>query len=396
MDEYLSFAYPLQQCSDAQLQNLGRALWDWELCGKCSGQPHCKEHECPWFRANRLRKFWAWYRNLTAMYVPELHTSEVALRKHEDIIDIIQLMRSHPDTPRAQLMREYFTKRSQEEGKLPAAVDRLRAFNIVGKILYMVNCACSYQSVEALEYDLETCIWRNDMTANQFIIESFPMNSHPYFSDGEISSKHRNIKSLISAMNLKKKLGLRFEPTSDLKSHLKLDQNHGILYVFDCTAVLKEYLLWSHETSERKKKGMETLPRLLVLEAMDTIHKILFPPGRESHALLSLLVSRHKFDEDCLRYESARYRDEGEVASSYPYFGARLAELYDELQTPTPRGKLHTWLERKSGSRYVMMVTMVGVLIAIVIGLLSLGVSGFQAWVTYQQWKHPISGDSTS
>jgi hypothetical protein len=66
-----------------------------------------------------------------------------------------------------------------------------------------------------------------------------------------------------------------------------------------------------------------------------TYFQIIFPPDRESQALLSLLVSRHSFDEDVLRYESAEFRAV-ESGSSYPYFGAQLAALYDEIQNPTP------------------------------------------------------------
>jgi hypothetical protein len=79
-----------------------------------------------------------------------------------------------------------------------------------------------------------------------------------------------------------------------------------------------------------------------------------------------------------------------EAGRSYPYFGTRLAELYNEVQNPTPRGRFYPWLERKSGARYVMMATMIGVFIAIVIGILGLGLASFQAWVSYQQWKHPV------
>jgi len=38
-----------------------------------------------------------------------------------------------------------------------------------------------------------------------------------------------------------------------------------------------------------------------------------------------------------------------------------------------------------------MMATVIGVIIAILLGLASLGVGGYQAWVGYQQWQHPIS-----
>ena len=132
------------------------------------------------------------------------------------------------------------------------------------------------------------------------------------------------------------------------------------------------------------------MPRALALEVLDTIHKVLFPPDPESHALLAKSVSRHGFDEDCLRYESASYRRENEFEGTYAYFGSRLAELYEEVQNPTPRGWFQTWFERRSGARYMMMATMIGVFIAVIIGILGLGVSGFQAWVSYQQWKHPV------
>jgi hypothetical protein len=41
--------------------------------------------------------------------------------------------------------------------------------------------------------------------------------------------------------------------------------------------------------------------------------------------------------------------------------------------------------------RHVMMATVVGVVIAIFLGLASLAVGGYQAWVSYQQWQHPVT-----
>jgi hypothetical protein len=38
-----------------------------------------------------------------------------------------------------------------------------------------------------------------------------------------------------------------------------------------------------------------------------------------------------------------------------------------------------------------MMATLVGVLIAIILGIAGLAVSSYQAWLGYQQWQHPIS-----
>lgn len=39
-----------------------------------------------------------------------------------------------------------------------------------------------------------------------------------------------------------------------------------------------------------------------------------------------------------------------------------------------------------------MMATLGGLFATVVLGLLGLVVGIFQAWVAYQQWKHPASG----
>jgi hypothetical protein len=117
---------------------------------------------------------------------------------------------------------------------------------------------------------------------------------------------------------------------------------------------------------------------------------VLFPADKESQALLRSLISKEGFDPDCLRYESAAYRLPTETDTTFEYFGARLMDLYEELENPQPRTWIEKWLERRSGARYVMLATLIGVMIAVLIGLMGLGVAIFQAWVAWQQWKHPI------
>lgn len=122
------------------------------------------------------------------------------------------------------------------------------------------------------------------------------------------------------------------------------------------------------------------------------MQKILFPlSDAKSYSLLRSLTSTSSFDPDCLRFESASIRNADEKDIQYLYFGSRLADLYEELENPKPRGWLERWLERKSRARHVMMATVVGVVIAIFLGLASLAVGGYQAWVGYQQWQHPVT-----
>lgn len=107
--------------------------------------------------------------------------------------------------------------------------------------------------------------------------------------------------------------------------------------------------------------------------------------------MLRSLVSKQNLDPDCLRFETAIVRAGDENDINYQYWGSRLMDLYDEIENPKPRGLLEEWMERRSGARYVMMATLAGVMIAVILGLLGLVVSIFQAWVSYQQWKHPVT-----
>lgn len=120
------------------------------------------------------------------------------------------------------------------------------------------------------------------------------------------------------------------------------------------------------------------------------MQKVLFPFHSDSEQILLDLVSEQSFDPDFQRYETAACRREGEQEISYTYFGSRLVELFEELEDPSPRWILEKWLQRKSSARYVMTATLVGVIIAIVLGILGLAVGIFQARVAYEAWKHPV------
>jgi hypothetical protein len=86
-----------------------------------------------------------------------------------------------------------------------------------------------------------------------------------------------------------------------------------------------------------------------------------------------------------LRFESTSIRKDNETSIKYLYFGSRLADLYEELENPKPRGWIERWLERKSRARHVKMATVVGVVTALFLGFASLAVRSYQAWVGYQQ-----------
>lgn len=73
----------------------------------------------------------------------------------------------------------------------------------------------------------------------------------------------------------------------------------------------------------------------------------------------------------------------------FKYFGSRMSELLEEIENPAPDGLLEKWLERKSGARYLMLATLIGVLFAVLLGILALAVAIIQTYISYQAWKHP-------
>lgn len=133
------------------------------------------------------------------------------------------------------------------------------------------------------------------------------------------------------------------------------------------------------------------LPRQLAWETLDSLQNILFRISDEgSRALLRSLVSKDSFDPDCLSLIYRPYLRDNEREIKYHYWGSRLMDLYDELENPRPRKPIYVWLEQRSKARHMMLATLIGVIIAVIIGLLGLFVSLFQAWVSYQAWKHPV------
>ena len=110
----------------------------------------------------------------------------------------------------------------------------------------------------------------------------------------------------------------------------------------------------------------------------------------KSKRLLQSLAPACSFDPDVLHFEFSSIRTVGEDNIRYVFLADRLSELHNELHNPRPRGWLQRQIERKSGARYMMMATLLGVLFAIFLGMASLAVSSYQTWIAYQAWQHPV------
>lgn len=238
-----SSPYPLEGVSEIQLQKLCRVLWGWKICNSCENGEGCTTTDCSWPRSGRLARFFQYYKEVTAHYVPELLSgSHPALRTHEDLHEIIKVLKTRPDVPRSRVTTEYFSTRNQGKKPLPPPADQNRAFSIAVRVFAMLNCSDQNQSSDLLEFGSRALLWRNEMTLSQFMEQAFPKTDHPNLNETDHFGKAADIKSELRAKNLKRAAGLKFQPTDDLRNHLKLDQKQGIVEIYHHTAVLKEHL----------------------------------------------------------------------------------------------------------------------------------------------------------
>jgi len=129
------------------------------------------------------------------------------------------------------------------------------------------------------------------------------------------------------------------------------------------------------------------------LEVLYSIQKIVFPLwDSESVTLLQSLVASAAFDKEILNGQNWDIVGDEEENIDFEYLWPRLADIYEEIQNPRPRGWLANWFERRSGARYVMFATVLGVMFAVLLGMISLAVSSYQAYLAYEAWKYPVGG----
>jgi len=219
--------FPLSKVTTSELQHLTRALWCWRVCADCLAGKPCQAEECPWQRSTILGRFFQTYKEITASYEADVKSDQrPGLTCHEDLMTIIEKLKSNPAVTREELLKILFTNQ-------PARSDQERAVNIAVRVMLMVNCSTARQSSVLLEHGSQQVPWRSDIPFSEYITSIFPKTDHPSIDE---------IKDNLKATKLKKQARLRFEPTDDLRNHLKLDKKRAVVEVFHHTAFLKEHL----------------------------------------------------------------------------------------------------------------------------------------------------------
>ena len=234
-------AYPLEKVTDSQLQRLSQVLWSWPTCEDCQNGKRCARDDCPWQRSKRLIRFYDYYKDLTASYEPDTGRGEQpALQKHEDLFEIIQLLKSAPDAVRSQLAEKVWFSRPDRAPS--SAEDQDYAVKLGVRVMAMVNCSAQQRPATLLEYGIAQVTWRSEDTFSQFITDIFPATDHPGLNNNSDRESPLNIRTSLTAKKLIQRAGLKFQATDDLRCHLKLDSKKGTVDVYHHTAFLKEHL----------------------------------------------------------------------------------------------------------------------------------------------------------
>ena len=232
--------FPLKRTTDQQLQKLGQVLWSWSVCNGCNNNLGCLTEDCPSPRAKRLVRYFEHYKALTASYEPNIRPGETpALRTHDDLFDVLEQLKLMPDMPRAQFTGLLFQKRAQQ--LTPPAADKECALDLAIKIMVMVNCSARREPSGQLEHGPHQIPWVSHIAFGQYITSTFPITDNPSLNDDKAKAS-TDIKSFLAARKLKKRIGLRFQPTDNLGRHLKLDRKTNTIEIYHHTAFIKEHL----------------------------------------------------------------------------------------------------------------------------------------------------------
>jgi hypothetical protein len=314
---------------------------------------------------------------MTDAYSHDFIGRKAAITDHQDLLGIVQHIKARRAIPRDDVRKEIFEHGLGLDEKPPTLPDQGRALNLAASLVLLMNFGVLQDTANMRSVGVAPIPWRPGVSVDALVEEIFPRKS--------VSSTIEEILPELRAKKLIKHAKLQMKGTNDVRRHLLLDKKEGIVWVFHQSTALRQLLRSSEDNA-----AACILPRGVMLEILDTIHTVLFPPDVSSQKLLASLVAKNDWDNGLRSDLTIPYHKDDDRDVPYAYFGDRLEELYEELQAPTPHGWLQRRLKRRSET-YMLMATMYGVIIAVTLGFFSLVVAIFQAWVAWQQLKQPAN-----
>ncbi|KAL6406835.1 hypothetical protein AUP68_09643 [Ilyonectria robusta] len=316
-----------------------------------------------------------------AVHIEQPQLGDFTPPRHHDVVAAAQLVRSDPQKPLQRIITDL-------QGSLthiqPGHQARFVVFMAI-RAMFMLDPAVADSHGEGFRIGHYRPIsWQPSESFQEFVLNSLPKASVTALDD---------IKS-IKAWKLKSRFGIKFMGTDNITKHLLLDVDNKVLYLFHHTSYLNAHL----RRSEASNVGQEellvsclergSLPPRLLSETLHSIQDILFHwRDEKSLKLLEGLIKKKGFDADCAEKERS------EPLREYLYWGERLAVLHDLVINRPPRNKFERWVKWQTSESNAFIVALGALVISIIVGVLSLGLSGLQVWIAWRAWKDATNPD---
>lgn len=159
-------------------------------------------------------------------------------------LKVILNIKSNPDLSRQELRNIIWgTNSNVSLTTMLATIDR------AVRTMLMIDCAPSYQLTGRLEEGQSRLPWGDGLPLSRFLEEAFPKNQHRVLSSTN-NPRLTKLKGELRADRLKKRLGVTFRGTSDLRDHLRLSYTSRgmILNIYHHVGFLKEQLILTKST----------------------------------------------------------------------------------------------------------------------------------------------------
>ncbi|CAM1510524.1 Fc.00g008590.m01.CDS01 [Cosmosporella sp. VM-42] len=310
-------------------------------------------------------------------------------KTYQDVLLAAQKLRENVD-----ITKEELAALLQKTWKTSAKVENV--INMAVQAMIMVDSAArDWHPADFTLGGYRPVSWLPQESFLTFLERSFPMNPNSSFAKVQRAIEER---AALKAWKLQKRLGLCLRPTENIAEHLLLVPKTNTLLVFHHAAYLKAQLERFQDDPEPLEIGTKeslirgSLPPQLLVETLHSLQGIIFPSiDSDSSEILDELVGKSGFDPECAQYEGYKIFPEPPEGLKYVYWGERIAHLHDLLLSRPPRNKVERWFQQWSTERNAFSIAILALLITIVVGIVGIGLTSFQIWITWMAWKYPVN-----
>ncbi|CAG9938596.1 unnamed protein product [Clonostachys rosea f. rosea IK726] len=310
-----------------------------------------------------------------------------ALRSHGDIINCVNLITRNP-----QISFDAFIQSAVDSktGGSSSQMEKEHIARITTEVAFAINCSLKeYYAHNLLDNFSHHVKWEGSVSFVTFIQDAFDSVSLPCNKPHQDRSKKQ-----LKAWKLSKRFSIKIRKTNNLLEHLILDPKNMTLKVFHQVSFLRAHLEKTKNEpldlsfEESLKRG--TLPPKLLLETLLTFHDVLYPVAsvrdKRSRASLDTMIQKHGFDPESRWIEFVRATP---MDMKFDYWGSRLSVLQGFVKKPPPPNALVAWFERHTSERNALTVAIIGLLLAVIFGVLSFIVGLLQLILAYIAYKYP-------